>query len=71
MAADAFPLSPLQAANVGDSSALLVDPVRGLYDELTEDHRLSNPKERQRLASLGILVRLDRRGMGIAFLCKC
>ena len=54
----------LQAANVGDTSALLIDPAApappGPQQQqpqvlhLTEDHRLTNPGERARLAALGI-----------------
>lgn len=46
----------LLAANVGDSAALLIDVDKGpdSYVTLTEDHRLTNPKERERLESSGI-----------------
>lgn len=44
----------LQVANVGDSAALLVDPETSEFECLTEDHRLSNPTERRRLAETGI-----------------
>ena len=46
----------LQAANVGDSSAFFIDPATGQSRELTEDHRLTNPRERQRLQDMGIQV---------------
>lgn len=46
----------LQAANVGDSAALLIDPGSGSWKVLTEDHRLTNPAERERLARTGIPV---------------
>jgi hypothetical protein len=46
----------LQAANVGDSSCLLIDPADGSWREMTEDHRLTNPRERERLASMGLPV---------------
>lgn len=47
----------LQAANVGDSAALFahVPPKRKSAPEvqaLTEDHRLTNPSERRRLAGI-------------------
>lgn len=45
-----------QAANVGDSSAFFIDPATGQSRELTEDHRLTNPRERQRLQDMGIQV---------------
>ena len=45
-----------QVANVGDSAALFVDPATGAASELTEDHRLSNPSERERLQRMGIQV---------------
>jgi serine/threonine protein phosphatase PrpC len=51
------PKPPLQAANVGDSAALFIDPEAGRAVELTEDHRLTNPGERQRLQDMGIQVR--------------
>lgn len=44
----------MQAANVGDSSALLIDPANGTWKVLTEDHRLTNPAERDRLVRTGI-----------------
>lgn len=45
-----------QAANVGDTSAYFIDPATGRARELTEDHRLTNPRERQRLQDMGIQV---------------
>ncbi|GAB4823105.1 hypothetical protein N2152v2_010151 [Parachlorella kessleri] len=59
----------LQAANVGDSAALLISPETGASVSLTEDHRLSNPKERERLQNLGIQVTNDTRrlyGLNVA-----
>ncbi len=41
---------------MGDSAALFIDPVTGRATELTEDHRLTNPRERQRLQDMGIQV---------------
>lgn len=45
-----------QAANVGDSAALFIEPLTGQVTEMTEDHRLTNPRERQRLQDMGIQV---------------
>lgn len=44
---------------MGDSAALFIAPGSGggAAVELTEDHRLTNPRERQRLADMGIQVR--------------
>lgn len=50
------PSTRLQAANVGDSAALWIDPDSGQALEMTEDHRLTNPRERQRLQDMGIQV---------------
>jgi len=50
------PANALQATNVGDSSAFFIDPATGRARELTEDHRLTNPRERQRLQDMGIQV---------------
>lgn len=41
---------------MGDSAALFIDPATGSCSTLTEDHRLANPRERERLAALGIQV---------------
>lgn len=51
----------LQAANVGDSAALFISPATGAGSPITEDHRLSNPRERERLQNLGIQVTKDTR----------
>ena len=41
---------------MGDSAAFFIDPSTGEALELTEDHRLTNPRERQRLQDMGIQV---------------
>ena len=41
---------------MGDTSAFFIDPATGRARELTEDHRLTNPRERQRLQDMGIQV---------------
>ena len=51
----------LQAANVGDSAAILIDPDTGTWTVLTDDHRLTNPAERDRLAQTGIPINSDSR----------
>ena len=51
----------LQCANVGDSAALLIDPESGTYKILTEDHRLTNPAERERLTRNGIPLNSDSK----------
>lgn len=44
----------IQAANVGDSSVVVIDVTAGTHVKLTEDHRIANnAKERQRLQGLG------------------
>ena len=53
----------MQAANVGDSAAVFAQvPVKRKLppqvQALTEDHRLTNPSERQRLAGLHHVFRL-------------
>ncbi|KFM23932.1 Protein phosphatase 2C 70 [Auxenochlorella protothecoides] len=56
----------LQAGNVGDSTALWIDPRTVEVVELTEDHRLSNERERRRLADMGIqLSKNSRRLYGL------
>lgn len=53
---------------MGDSSALWIDPGArtGAPRELTEDHRLSNERERRRLLDMGIqLTRNSRRLYGL------
>lgn len=45
-----------QAANVGDSAALFIDCTTGSWTAITEDHRLTNPRERERLQKMGIQV---------------
>lgn len=55
-----------QAGNVGDSTALWIDPRTVEVVELTEDHRLSNERERRRLADMGIqLSKNSRRLYGL------
>lgn len=51
----------IQCANVGDSAALLIDLETGSWDVLTEDHRLTNPAERERLARNGIPLHSDSK----------
>lgn len=51
----------LQCGNVGDSAALLVDVDSGGWKVLTEDHRLTNPAERDRLARNGIPLHSDSK----------
>jgi protein phosphatase len=51
----------LQCANVGDSAALLINPENGSYKLLTEDHRLTNPAERERLTRNGIPLHSDSK----------
>lgn len=67
----------LQAANVGDSSALWIEVATGAARELTEDHRLSNQSERRRLSEMGIELSKESnrlyglnlsRGLGDVFL---
>ncbi len=61
--------SPLssQAANVGDSSALVVDAVAGTWSQLTADHRIANSSsERQRLLERGHTVKKRLYGLNIS-----
>lgn len=51
----------LQCANVGDSAALLIDLETGGWNVLTEDHRLTNPAERERLTRNGIPLHSDSK----------
>jgi protein phosphatase len=51
----------LQCANVGDSAAILIDPETGSWNVLTEDHRLTNPAERERLTRTGIPLHSDSK----------
>ena len=51
---------------MGDSAAFFIDPSTGEALELTEDHRLTNPRERQRLQDMGIQV--GAGGAGCCFL---
>jgi len=61
----------LQAANVGDSSALYVDPQTARWKELTEDHRLTNEKERKRLTDMGIQLTDNSRRLYGLNLSRC
>ncbi|GLI63257.1 hypothetical protein VaNZ11_006159 [Volvox africanus] len=57
----------VQSANVGDSSAVLVNFSRGTWSKLTEDHRIaSSASERQRLAAMGHMVRNRLYGLNIS-----
>ena len=51
----------LQCGNVGDSAAVLIDVESGTWKVLTEDHRLTNPAERDRLARNGIPLHSDSK----------
>ncbi|KAG2426670.1 hypothetical protein HXX76_012981 [Chlamydomonas incerta] len=57
----------MQSANVGDSSAVLVNFTRGTHAKLSEDHRIaSSVSERQRLAQRGHTVRTRLYGLNIS-----
>ncbi|PNH09316.1 Protein phosphatase 2C 70 [Tetrabaena socialis] len=57
----------LQSANVGDSSAVLVNLTRGTWVKLSEDHRIaSSVSERKRLAARGHTVRTRLYGLNIS-----
>ena len=59
--------SPLQAANVGDSSAMVVDVTAGTWSQLTADHRIANSSsERQRLQERGHTVKKRLYGLNIS-----
>jgi hypothetical protein len=62
----------MQAANAGDSSAYFIDADADICQELTEDHRLSNASERQRLTDMGIQVSssVDSGLPGLCDLCN-
>lgn len=60
----------LQAANVGDSAALFIEPLTGQVTEMTEDHRLTNPRERQRLQDMGIQLASNARRLYGLNLCR-
>ena len=56
-----------QAANVGDSSAVLVDASAGTWSQLTADHRIANSSsERQRLQERGHTVKKRLYGLNIS-----
>lgn len=61
----------LQTANVGDSSALFIDPKTREWKQLTEDHRLTNPRERQRLSDIGIHLASNSRRLYGLNLSRC
>jgi protein phosphatase len=51
----------IQGSNVGDSMAILIDVENRSKVNLSEDHRLTNPKERARLEENGIPLGEDTR----------
>lgn len=61
----------LQAANVGDSAAVFSDASHPEGVQLTADHRLTNPDERQRLADMGIHLGQDRTRLYGLNLSRC
>lgn len=57
----------VQAANVGDSAALLVNVTTGAWSRLTADHRIANSSaERQRLQERGHTVKKRLYGLNIS-----
>mmetsp|Transcript_25266 Transcript_25266/g.54917 ORF Transcript_25266/g.54917 Transcript_25266/m.54917 type:complete len:682 (+) Transcript_25266:178-2223(+) len=57
----------LQAANVGDSSALLVNISTGQWVKMTEDHRIASSRsERERLQRRGHTVKTRLYGLNIS-----
>ncbi|KAG2500370.1 hypothetical protein HYH03_001944 [Edaphochlamys debaryana] len=57
----------LQTANVGDSSAVLINFTKGTHARLSDDHRISSSAaERQRLAERGHTVRTRLYGLNIS-----
>ena len=57
----------VQAANVGDSAALLVNVTTGAWSSLTADHRIANSSaERQRLKERGHMVKKRLYGLNIS-----
>ena len=56
---------------MGDSAALFIDPDTQHATELTEDHRLTNPRERQRLQDMGIQVGGCGHVLCVCALCVC
>ncbi|DBA93109.1 TPA: hypothetical protein ACH3X2_003427 [Trebouxia sp. C0005] len=61
----------LQAANVGDSAVVFGDGVQKEGIQMTADHRLTNPDERQRLADMGIHLGQDRTRLYGLNLSRC
>ena len=61
----------LQAANVGDSAVLFSDSGHSDGLQITADHRLTNPEERQRLADMGIHLGQDRTRLYGLNLSRC
>ena len=61
----------LQAANVGDSAVVFSDDVHREGVQMTADHRLTNPDERQRLADMGIHLGQDRTRLYGLNLSRC
>jgi len=61
----------LQAANVGDSAVVFSDGVHREGIQMTADHRLTNPDERQRLADMGIHLGQDRTRLYGLNLSRC
>lgn len=61
----------LQAANVGDSAAVFMDSQQQDAYQMTADHRLTNPEERQRLADMGIHLGQDRTRLYGLNLSRC
>ncbi|GAX83395.1 hypothetical protein CEUSTIGMA_g10820.t1 [Chlamydomonas eustigma] len=57
----------IQAANVGDSSAIAVDVTSGSWTQLTADHRIANSyAERERLQERGLTVKRRLYGLNIS-----
>lgn len=61
----------LQAANVGDSAVIFSDTAHKDGVQMTADHRLTNPDERQRLADMGIHLGQDRTRLYGLNLSRC
>ena len=61
----------LQAANVGDSAVVFSDATHKAGVQMTADHRLTNPDERQRLADMGIHLGQDRTRLYGLNLSRC
>lgn len=61
----------MQAANVGDSAAVFMHSQSQDSLQMTADHRLTNPEERQRLADMGIHLGQDRTRLYGLNLSRC